>query len=109
MDGILIEINQQLCLTVTLIKNISKDINISTFFLSLALLYALFLHRWEFEKILSFFATIFLLFILFVRADFYLKMTLGTSDESALIFGLERVIFGIVAGVVFLYHAAIKS
>jgi|GEM_PF-958707 len=109
MDGIILEINQQLVLTVDLLKNFLKDVNMSTVFLSLILLYALFLHRWNFEKILSFLVVMFLLFVLFVRADFFLKTILGTSEEASMIFGLEHIVFGLVAGVIFLYHAAIKS
>ena len=108
MDEIFLETNVQIYKTLELAAAMLRHVNISAILFSFALLYVLMLRKWHFEKLVSFLVILFLLFIAFVRIEFYLTTVFGASEDGSLIFGLERTMMAIVAGVIFLYHAAIK-
>ncbi|MBI5872892.1 MAG: hypothetical protein HZB36_01955 [Candidatus Omnitrophica bacterium] len=108
MDSIIFEIKDQLFYTITLAINFFKVINLSTFLLSLGLLYIVVLRKWALKKIGSFFLIIFLLFILMIRTEAYFTTTFG-ADSSSVSIGVCRTVFLIIAALVFIYYAAIKE
>ncbi len=108
MESLILEIKDQLYQTVVLCKDYLKNVNLATALLGLALFYVIFLRRWTFKKIISFFVTIFLLFILLVRIEAFLLTTFG-AEGSNIGIGVGRTVFFILVAMVLIYHAAVKE
>ena len=108
MEKIIFEIRNQIFVTITLCKDFLQGTN-WFFVLGVGVIsYILFLRHWDFKKLLSFLFVLFLLFILLVRTEAFIKTALKAS-ESFFILGVERGVFGIIAAAVLIYHVAIKD
>ncbi len=108
MDKIIFEIKDQIYKTAIMCKDYVKDINPLVLGLVLLIIFVLLLHRWEFKKTFTFFATIFALFIILVRLEAFFLSWLE-PETASFILSLSRTVAIIVAGAVFLYFAAVKE
>ena len=103
MNDILFEIKNQIYETVILCQQFLKNVNLSTVLFSLGFLYIIFMRKWDFKKILSFFLVLLLLFVLLVRFEMFLTLT-QDKETSSLPIAIGRTIFFIVVALVFIYH-----
>lgn len=108
MDKIILEINNQIHTTIALAQVFFKNANLSTLLLSAGFLYIIFFRKWPFKKTGSFLLVIFLMFILMLRIEDFLKLTLSREGFDISI-GISRTIFFIIATAVFFYLAAIRE
>ncbi len=102
-------IQDQAYKTIVLCVEFFKALNIWAALGTLACLYIIFMRAWEWRKIGSLFLTWLLLLIAYVRLEAFFA-TAGFSPEGIeMAQMLLRVISGIIAAIVFLYHAAIAQ
>ncbi len=102
-------IQEQIYSTIVLCVSFFKEINIWLTLGTLACLYIIFMRTWEFRKIGSFFTTWFLLLIAYVRLDALLVTAPFSPEGIEMAHMLLRVVSGILAVLIFIYHAAIAQ
>lgn len=104
----ILEIKNQIYETIILCKNFFSGFDIKILIASIAGFYFIFMRKWEIKKVFSFIFTLLLFFIILVRVEAYLQQTFG-AEGSNIGIGIVRIIFMIIAAVVYIYHAAIKD
>lgn len=108
ISKIIFEIKNWIYETVVLCTNYLKGFNLMTVFLVFLLLYILVIRKWELKKIIQFFISLILSFVLLVRFENFSFATFGEEGSSFAI-GIARIVFIIIAALVFLYYATIKE
>ncbi|MGE5280610.1 MAG: hypothetical protein ACM3L6_07710 [Deltaproteobacteria bacterium] len=73
------------------------------------LLYVIFMRSWDFRKYVSLLIAWLLLLIAYVRLDAYFATAPFSPEGVEMAHMLNRVISGIVAAVIFLYHVVIAQ
>ncbi len=100
---------EQVYKTLILCVNFFGTLNIWVTLGSLACLYAIFMRSWEFRKIGSLFLTWLLLLIAYVRLDAFFVTAPFSPEGIEMAQMLLRVLSGILAAVIFVYHAAVAQ
>lgn len=108
MEQIILEIKNQIYETIILCKNFFNGFDMKILIVSIAGFYFIFMRKWEIKKVFSCIFTMLLFFIILVRIEAYLQQTFG-AEGSNIAIGIGRIIFLIIAAVVYIYRAAIKD
>jgi len=108
MDKLIAEIIAQIVYTAELLKEFFMTINIINVLMGIGVIYIIFLRKWVFPKILSFFSLLFIMLIILVRVEAYAKSTFG-ADNSDISIGTARIVYLILAVLILIYNAAIKD
>jgi hypothetical protein len=106
MDDVIFQIKNQIYETITLCSAFFKKINWLTIIAVLVGLTFFFFRKWEFKRILSFFYSLFLLMIVYVRLeDLFMKSF--ALDAADLGVNILRVVSTFIIAAIFLYHNSI--
>lgn len=106
MPNIGFEIKNQIYETVILCIAFFKKLNYISIGAIVLALAVFFFHRWEFKRIISLFVSMFVLVIAYVRLEALFLATFS-PDASSLGVIVLRIVSVFIAGVIFLYHAAV--
>ena len=102
-------IQEQIYKTIVLCVDFFKGINVWATLGTLACLYIIFMRTWEWRKIGSLFLTWFLLMIAYVRLDALFTTAAFSPEGIDMAQMVLRILSGIIAATIFVYHAAIAQ
>lgn len=108
MDKLTLKIKEFIFDTCVLIADSFKGTNGIVAGALAVLFYIALMRTWTLKKTLSFFFTIFILFIGLIRLEAFLKFSLGAENADIPI-GITRVVFLALAAVAYFYQAAVKE
>jgi hypothetical protein len=106
MADIIFQIKNQIYETVVLSIAFFKKLNYITVGAVVLALAVFFFRRWEFRRIISFFVSMLVLIIIYVRLE-ALFLASFSPDASSLGVIILRIVSAFIAGAIFLYHAAV--
>jgi hypothetical protein len=102
-------IQDQIYKTIVLLGDFFKVINIWAVLGGLACLYVVFMRTWEFRKIGSLFITWAVLLLVYVRLEGLCVTSPFSPEGIEMAQMLLRITSGIVAALIFIYHAAVAQ
>ncbi len=102
-------IQEQLYRTIVLFIEFFKGFNVWVALGTLACLYVIFMRTWEFRKIGSLFLTWFFLLIAYVRLDAFFGVAPFSPEGIDMAQMVLRIMSGIIAAIVFVYHAVVAQ
>jgi len=106
---ILMGIQDQIYKTMVLCVEFVKGFNVWVVLGTLICLYVVFMRTWEWRKIGSLFVTWLVCLIIYVRLDAFFAAAPFSPEGIDMAQMVLRIIGGIIATVVFIYHAAITQ
>jgi len=109
MGSVINVIQEQIYKTIVLCVDFFKLFNIWIAIGTLAFLYFFVMRTWDFRKIFSLFITWFVLLIAYVRIEAFFLTAPFSPEGIEMAQILTRIISGIVAAIIFVYHIAIAQ
>jgi|GEM_PF-2402415 len=106
-DDIVAGIQEQAYKTIILCTEFFKSVNGWVALGTLACLYIIFMRTWEWRRIGSLFVTWLLLLITYVRLDAFFTSGIFSPEGADMGQMVLGIVSGIMAAVIFVYHAAI--